>query len=81
MRELAGPIRRPAGRAAAAALVARELGERAVAVGVGLAIERVGAAAELAGVPKALFLIKLADYGVETFDLTREELQRELSLA
>jgi predicted HTH domain antitoxin len=39
-----------------------------------------GAAAELANVPKPLFLAKLADYGVCTFDLNREELQRELSL-
>jgi predicted HTH domain antitoxin len=39
-----------------------------------------GAAAELAGVPKPLFLTKLADYGVCTFDLTKEELQREIAL-
>jgi predicted HTH domain antitoxin len=39
-----------------------------------------GAAAELAGVPKPLFLAKLADYGVCTFDLKKEELQRELTL-
>ena len=40
-----------------------------------------GAAAELAGIPKPLFLMKLGDYGVETFDLTQDELQREISLA
>ena len=40
-----------------------------------------GAAAELAGIAKPLFLTKLADYGVDTFDLTDEELQKELSLA
>jgi predicted HTH domain antitoxin len=39
-----------------------------------------GAAAEIAGVPKPLFLAKLADYGVCTFDLKREELERELTL-
>ena len=39
-----------------------------------------GAAAELAGLPKPLFLAKLADYGVCTFDLKKEELQRELTL-
>ena len=36
-----------------------------------------GAAAELADVPKPLFLTKLADYGVDTFDLSGEELQRD----
>lgn len=40
-----------------------------------------GAAAGLAGVPKPLFLAKLADYGVCTFDLKKEELQREIALA
>jgi predicted HTH domain antitoxin len=40
-----------------------------------------GAASELAGLPKPLFLVKLADYGVCTFDLKKEELQRELTLA
>ncbi len=40
-----------------------------------------GAAAELAGIPKPLFLIKLADYGVDTFDLTEEELRKEIVLA
>jgi hypothetical protein len=37
-----------------------------------------GAAAELAGIPKPVFLAKLADYGVSTFDLKSEELQREM---
>jgi predicted HTH domain antitoxin len=32
-----------------------------------------GAASQLAGVPKAYFLSHLADYGVDTFDLTEEE--------
>jgi predicted HTH domain antitoxin len=40
-----------------------------------------GAAAALAGVPRAVFLAKLADYGVDTFRLTEEELQRETTLA
>ena len=37
-----------------------------------------GAAAQLAGVPKPLFLTKLADYGVDTFDLSDEELRRDM---
>lgn len=40
-----------------------------------------GAAAQLAGIPKPLFLIKLADYGVETFDLSDEELRRDMTHA
>lgn len=40
-----------------------------------------GAAARLAGVPRVVFLMKLADYDVDTFDLTEEELQRETRLA
>ncbi len=36
-----------------------------------------GAAAKFAGVPKPLFLTKLADYGVDTFDLSDEELRRD----
>ena len=36
-----------------------------------------GAAAELAGVPKPVFLSKLADYGVATFRLTEEELRED----
>jgi predicted HTH domain antitoxin len=40
-----------------------------------------GAAAELAGIPKPLFLAKLADYGVCTFALSKEELEREMMLA
>ena len=39
-----------------------------------------GAAADLAGVPKPLFLAKLADYGVFTFDLKKEELRQEMLL-
>lgn len=39
-----------------------------------------GAAAQLAGIPKVLFLSKLADYGVDTFQLTEEELLRETPL-
>jgi predicted HTH domain antitoxin len=33
-----------------------------------------GAAAQLAGVPKPFFLSRLADYGVNTFDLSEDEL-------
>ncbi|MBI4862261.1 MAG: UPF0175 family protein [Candidatus Riflebacteria bacterium] len=39
-----------------------------------------GAAAKVAGVPRVVFLAKLADYGVVTFDLTDEELDREAEL-
>ncbi len=40
-----------------------------------------GAAAELAGIPRVAFLSKLADYGVDTFDLTEEEFAKETRLA
>ena len=40
-----------------------------------------GAAVNLAGVPRVVFLSKLADYGVDTFVLTEEELQQESRLA
>jgi predicted HTH domain antitoxin len=40
-----------------------------------------GAAAALAGVPRTVFLTRLADYGVDTFQLTEEDLKREVSLA
>ena len=40
-----------------------------------------GAATELAGIPKPLFLSRLVDYGVPTFDLTEEELQEDLKNA
>ncbi|KAB2930650.1 MAG: UPF0175 family protein [Candidatus Contendobacter sp.] len=40
-----------------------------------------GAAAELAGIPKPLFLGRLADYGAPNFDLTEEELQEDLKNA
>jgi predicted HTH domain antitoxin len=40
-----------------------------------------GAAARLAGVPRVVFLSRLADYGVDTFKLTEEQLQRETRLA
>jgi predicted HTH domain antitoxin len=39
-----------------------------------------GAAARLAGIPRVLFLSKLADYGVDTFNLTEDELERQTSL-
>jgi predicted HTH domain antitoxin len=39
-----------------------------------------GAAADLAGIPRVLFLTKLADYGVDTFRLTRQELEQETPL-
>jgi predicted HTH domain antitoxin len=40
-----------------------------------------GAAAELAGVPRTVFLSELADYGVSTFDLTEAELREDLARA
>jgi predicted HTH domain antitoxin len=40
-----------------------------------------GAAARLAGIPRVVFLTKLADYGVDTFRLTQEQLERETRLA
>jgi len=40
-----------------------------------------GAAARLAGVPRVVFLSRLADYGVETFRLSEEELRKEARLA
>ena len=40
-----------------------------------------GVATQLAGMPRTLFLTKLADYGVVTFDQSEEELRQELSVA
>ena len=40
-----------------------------------------GSAAQLAGIPRVVFLLRLADYRVDTFRLTEEELQRETRLA
>ena len=40
-----------------------------------------GAAATLAGVPRTVFLSKLADYGVSTFRHTEEELREDLAHA
>jgi predicted HTH domain antitoxin len=39
-----------------------------------------GAAARLAGIPRVVFLSRLADYGVDTFCLTEDELERETRL-
>lgn len=39
-----------------------------------------GAAAELAGIPKPLFIARLADYGVNTAELSPEALERETLL-
>ena len=36
-----------------------------------------GAAARLAGVPRVVFLLRLADFGVDTFRMTEEEICRE----
>lgn len=40
-----------------------------------------GAAARLAGVPRVVFLSKLADYGVDTFRLSGDDLERQAHLA
>ena len=40
-----------------------------------------GAAARLAGIPRKVFLSRLANYGVDTFHLTEEELKAEAGLA
>ena len=40
-----------------------------------------GAAAQLAGIPRPVFLMRLSDYGVDTSCLTKEELQQETPLA
>ena len=40
-----------------------------------------GAASTLAGIPRALFLSKLADYGVATFRLTEAELTEDMTRA
>lgn len=40
-----------------------------------------GAAADLAGVPRTVFLQKLGDYGVSTFSLTEEDLREDLARA
>ena len=40
-----------------------------------------GAAARLASVPRVVFLSHLADYGVDTFRLTEEELRADARLA
>ena len=40
-----------------------------------------GMAAKLADIPKPLFLVKLADYGVDSFQLTGEDFQQDLASA
>ena len=40
-----------------------------------------GAAALLAGIPKVSFLHKLGDYGVNTFDITEDELKEDIKNA
>ena len=40
-----------------------------------------GAASQLAGVPKPYFLSRLADFGVNTFDLSEEDLIHDLKSA
>lgn len=40
-----------------------------------------GAAAKLAGIPRTVFLTKLADYGVDTFTDAEDELTEDTRLA
>ncbi len=40
-----------------------------------------GAAARLAGIPRVEFLARLAEFGIDTFRLTREDLLQERPLA
>ena len=40
-----------------------------------------GAAARLAGIPRVVFLTRLAEYGVDSFRLTEDELRAETPLA
>jgi predicted HTH domain antitoxin len=40
-----------------------------------------GAAADLAGIPRTIFLSKLGDYGVDSFHLTEAELVEDLANA
>ncbi|NJP08690.1 MAG: UPF0175 family protein [Leptolyngbyaceae cyanobacterium RU_5_1] len=40
-----------------------------------------GMAAKFAGIPRVIFLSKLADYGVDTFRLTEAELREDLANA
>jgi predicted HTH domain antitoxin len=39
-----------------------------------------GAAAHLAGIPRVVFLSRLAEYGVDTFRMTAEDFQKETRL-
>ncbi len=40
-----------------------------------------GAAANLAGVPRTVFLSRLADFGIDTFRLSEQQLHEETPLA
>ncbi len=40
-----------------------------------------GAAAQLAGVPRTVFLTRLADYGADTFQVNAEQFAKETRLA
>jgi predicted HTH domain antitoxin len=39
-----------------------------------------GAAARVAGIPRTVFLTRLADFGVDTFRMTEEDFRRETRL-
>ena len=69
------------GRAVSIRLHAEALVSDSIGAGDGpLMVLSAGAAARLAGVPEPVFLAKLGDYGVDTFHLTREDLEGERSL-
>lgn len=40
-----------------------------------------GAAADWAGIPKPLFLTKLSEFGVDTFNLETDELRQDVAVA
>jgi predicted HTH domain antitoxin len=40
-----------------------------------------GAAAHLAGIPRVIFLSRLADYGVDTFRMSLEDFEKEKRFA
>jgi predicted HTH domain antitoxin len=71
-------------------LLSLKLSDRAAAVEIRLAAAMKlyelgklssGAAARLAGLPRVVFLGKLADYGVDTFRQSASDLERETRLA
>ena len=70
-------------------LLSLRLSDQAAAVEIRLAAMKLyelgklssGAAARLAGIPRVVFLGKLADYGVDTFRQSASDLERETLFA